>query len=138
MPDQNRLDNALAAYTDDLLSGGGGPPPPGLGDLAPVLGALRDLAGPDVHPPGTFQARLRQRLGVQWNMEARRAPPGNKRLLWAGAGIALALAIVAFVVVGWDASADDLRGTALGSLTGAVALLGLVGALLLLWLSQRR
>ena len=136
MSDQNRLDNALVAYTDDLLSGVGGPPPPSLGNLVPVLHALRDLAGPDVRPPGAFQAHLRQRLGVQWSMEVRRAPRSNRRLLWAGA--ALGLALVVLIVTAWDASAEDLQGTALGPATGAVALVAVVGAALILWLGQRR
>lgn len=138
MSDQNRLDNTLVAYTDDLLNGVAGPPPPGLGHLVPMLHALRDLAGPDVHPPSTFQARLRQRLGVQWSTEVRCAPRGNRRLLWAGAGTVLALAIMALVVVGRDVAAGDLQGAALGPVTGAVALVSLVGAVLILWLSRRR
>jgi hypothetical protein len=138
MSDQNWLDNALVAYTDDLLSGVGGPPPSDLGDVVPVLHALRDLAGPDVRPPGAFQARLRQRLGVQWSREVRRAPRSNRRLLWAGAGAALGLALVVLIVTAWDASGEDLQGTALGPVTGAIALVAVAGAALILWLGQRR
>jgi len=136
MPDETWLDETLAAYTDDLLAGRDVAQPPALDDLAPLVRHLRDLAGPALYPESAFQERPRQRLGVEWAMQTQRRGP--RRVLWLAAGVALGLFIAALVGTAWDGAGGDLQGAALGSVTWvAAAVVGLVGAVLIAWLSRR-
>ncbi|MEW6577569.1 MAG: hypothetical protein AB1435_00070 [Chloroflexota bacterium] len=137
MSDETWLDEALAAYTDDLLDGRDVAQPPALDELAPLVRHLRDLAGPALRPESAFQEWLRQRLGVEWAMQAQQRGP--RRVLGLVAGVALVLVIAALVTTAGDGAGDDLQGAALGSVTWvATAAVGLVGAVLIVWLSRRR
>jgi hypothetical protein len=147
MRDDNRLDNELAAFTDQVLAGENLPDvSPELAGLADVVQRLYDTTGPRLAPSASFEAHLTQRLVMEWNHQHPRQGASWLRQRPVRLAALAAAAAVVLVVVGLifaqDSGGDDrLLGTSLGSVTwGAVIVLGVVLGIagLVAWYRERR
>ncbi len=146
MRDDNRLDNELVAFTDQVLAGEERPAvSPEIAGLADVVQRLYETAGPHLAPSPTFEAHLTQRLIMEWNHQhQRRGASWLRQRPMRLAALAAAAAVVLIVValIAQDSGGDDtLLGTSLGSVTwGAVIVVGVVLGVagLVVWFRERR
>ena len=147
MYDDNRLDDELVAFTDQVLAGGKPTTTsPELTGLTDVVQALYDIAGPQLSPSPTFQAHLTQRLSMEWNRQHPRRSASwlrqrPARLAALAAAAAVVLVAVALLLAQNSSGDSSLLGTSVGSMTwGAVLVVVVVigAAGLVFWFRERR
>ncbi len=146
MHDDNRLDDELAAFTDQVMAGAKPTSTSSeLAGLTDVVQALYDIAGPQLSPSPTFQAHLTQRLTMEWNRQYPRRNASWLRQrpvrLAAFAAAAVVVLVAAALLLAQDSSDNSsVLGTSVGSVTwGAVIVVAVVIGVagLVLWLRER-
>jgi hypothetical protein len=146
MSDNAKLDEELAAFTDNMLAGREIPVSEEMEPLTQVVRQLHSVIAPDTPASPAFRTHLTQRLIREWN-QLHQHPSRHRRFRQWQPVIALAasLIVVMLVVVLLsdleDNSNEPLQGTALGS--GAWGVFIIVGllittGLLIYWLKQRK
>ena len=144
MNDQSRRDNELADFTDQLLAGQAADGHDDMQDLAAVVQRLHQLVGPDNAPSATFQARLTQRLEMEWSLTQQRKTQWwrNRRMqrfsALLAASVAMVVAAVAFLTLYETESNDTLQGSAVGPATCVVVVALISVAVVSLFLFFRR
>jgi hypothetical protein len=120
MSDNAKLDDELAAFTDNVLAGRDIPVSKELEGLSHVVSQLHRVIAPDAPPSPAFRDRLTQRLIREWNLlhdrQPRRVPFYRRRSILALAA-SLLVVVLAVVLLSLGAGDDNapLQGTALGS-----------------------
>lgn len=139
-PDDSRIDELLAAFTDDLLAGQEGSPPEAIDPLGQVVRQLHRAVGPGTGASPVFRARLNQRIQREWTLQygRRRLALWRERPQWvvaAAAGLGAALVAAAWLLARGGAGDDRVEGTALGSSVPVIlAVAGVVAlGLVMVW-----
>lgn len=143
MPQDARLDDELAAFTDQLLSGEQAQVSPEIEDLAAVVKRLCQVVDPATRPDPAFRDRLTQRLNREWTLYHQRPARRwmSNRLLQVAA-VAAGLGVVLLVVslLGNGSGDQNIEGTAWGSLGWAFVIVVAVGGLVafVIWYGRKR
>jgi hypothetical protein len=146
MDENRRLDDELADITDAIIENREMKTSQEIADLAQIARGLRDLVEPNSPPSAAFDARMKNRLDMEWEQRQRRA--ARVRVNPAVRLVALAAALVVVMVViifltnntGDDPGCAELCGTVLESpetLIAIVAVAAVVGAAVLVWRNRR-
>ncbi|MBI5959885.1 MAG: hypothetical protein HY866_14180, partial [Chloroflexi bacterium] len=138
MNDDTRINNQLAAFTDQLLAGQETAEASAeVHDLAEVVRRIRTVIPPNSAVDPAYRAQLAQHLQMEWNLQYK--PKGsrwqNRRVLQLmAAGIAVAVLLLVLLAQGNEGE-GEVQGTALGPLPWVlVAALGAAGvAALIVW-----
>lgn len=142
MDENRRLDDDLADMTDAVLNNREVETSDEMAELTEVVRGLRDLIEPGAQPPAALEARLKQRLDLEWEQRQRRILRPRFSPAVRVASLAAALVLVLAVVIALAGTPENggLQGTALGSaeaIIGIVVIAAVVGAALLVWRSRR-
>lgn len=142
MDENRRLDDELADLTDAVIENREIKTSDDMADLPEVVYGLRDLIEPGDPPPADFEARMRQRLDMEWDQRQRRLTQVRVSPAARVATLAAALVVVLVVMIALTGPPANggMQGTALGSteaIIGFVAIVAVVGALVLVWRSRR-
>lgn len=143
MEENRRLDDELADVTDAIIENREMKPSQEIAELAEIARGLRDLVDPSAPPSAAFEARMKNRLDVEWEQRQRRAV--RMRVNPAVRLVALAAAVVVVMVVviflaNNGVESGPPNATALNvpdALIGLVAVAAVVGAAILVWRNRR-
>ncbi|HLU08761.1 MAG TPA: hypothetical protein VK003_03785 [Oceanobacillus sp.] len=143
MDENRRLDDELAELTDAIIENREMTPSQDIADLAEIARGLRDLIEPNTPPSASFDARMKNRLDMEWEQRQRRMT--RMRVTPAVRMVSLAAAVVVVMVVvifltNNPSEGGGFDGTALGSpdaLIAVVAVAAVVGAAILVWRNRR-
>lgn len=141
--DNAKMDDELAAFTDNLLAGRNTPVSEEMEALSKVVRQLHTMIAPEDQPSPAFRTHLTQRLTREWNLFHQRQHqivPFYRRRSVITLAASLLVVLLAVVLLSQRDSNEPLQGTALGSLrwdviivVGALITAGLVA----LWFNQR-
>jgi hypothetical protein len=142
MDENRRLDEDLADLTDAVIENRETKTSEDMAELSAVVRGLRDLIESGEQPSALFEARMRQRLDLEWEQRQRRMLRPRVSNAVRVASLAAALVVVLVVVISLFGAPEDggLQGTALGSPEGIIvvfALAAVVGLAVLLWRRRR-
>ena len=143
MDENRRLDDELAEVTDAIIENREMKTSQEIADLAEIARGLHDLIEPNTPPSATFEARMKNRLDMEWEQRQRRVT--RMRVNPAVRLVALAAAVVVVMVViifltNNPSEEGSFDATALGSpeaLIGIIAVTAVVGAAILVWRNRR-
>ncbi len=140
MVDDERLDEMLSSFTDQLIAGEDAPVSPELENLAHVVRQLHRVVAPDGRVTPTFRTQLRQRLQREWVVQHQRQPRfwQNRWVIQSlAAGVAVLILLIVLLTASDRGGAE--QGTALGSMTWlAGIILAIFGiGVLIYWFRQR-
>jgi hypothetical protein len=142
MRDDERLDEMLSNFTDQLLAGEDAPVSPELDDLAHVVRQLHRVVAPSGQAAPTFRTQLRQRLQREWVVQHKRQAHlwQNRWVIQAVAASVAVLLLLIVLITASDRGGSE-QGTALGGSMTWIAgiLIAVFGVgLLVYWFRQRR
>lgn len=142
MDENRRLDDELAKLTDAVIESREAKTSEDMAELSDMVRGLRDLIEPDDQPSASFEARMRQRLDLEWEQRQRRMlrPRVSNTVRVASLAAALVVVLVVVISLAGAPANGGLQGTALGSPEGIIviaALAAVVGIAVLIWRGRR-
>lgn len=143
MDENRRLDDELAEVTDAIIENREMKPSQEIAELAEIARGLRDLIEPNTPPSAAFEARMKNRLDVEWEQRQRRVTRMRVSPMVRMVALAAAVVVVMVVVIFLTNTTSEEGGfnaTALGSpdaLIALVAVAAVIGAAILVWRSRR-
>ena len=142
MDENRRLDDELADITDAIIENREMKTSQENVALAEIARGLRDLIEPNAPVPASFEARMKNRLDMEWEQRQRRAVRMRVnpavRLVALAAAVVVVMVVVIFLTNGVESGPPN--ATAVGvpdALIGIIAVAAVVGAAVLVWRNRR-